>query len=106
MSLQFRLGYNDQKVVEDFVSRQPVATSAIVLDPKAGTRQRHAAEAAASARVDVFWDPATELLSYEGSSSTSSRCGTANDTTSTSWLRHFRRAALSLSEPSQHILTA
>lgn len=37
-----------------------------MLDPKAGTRQRHAAEAAASAGVDVFWDPATELLAYEG----------------------------------------
>lgn len=66
MSLQFRLGYNDQKVVEDFVSRGTTATSAIVLDPKAGTRQRYAAEAAAAAGVDVFWDPATELLSYEG----------------------------------------
>lgn len=66
MSLQFRLGYNDQKVVEDFVSGEPAATSAIVLDPKAGSRQRHAAEAAASAGMDVFWDPATELLSYEG----------------------------------------
>ena len=66
MSLQFRLGYNDQKVVEDFVSRKPAATSAIVLDPKSGTRQRYVAEAAASAGVDVFWDPATELLSYEG----------------------------------------
>lgn len=66
MSLQFRLGYNDQKVVEDFLSRGPVATSAIVLDPKAGTRQRHVAEAAAASGVDVFWDPATELLSYEG----------------------------------------
>lgn len=66
MSLQFRLGYNDQKVVEDFVSRQPAATSSIVLDPKAGTRQQHAAEAAASAGLDVLWDPATELLSYEG----------------------------------------
>jgi hypothetical protein len=66
MSLQFRLGYNDQKVIEDFVSRGPVATSAIVLDPKATNRQRHAADAAAAAGVDVFWDPATELLSYEG----------------------------------------
>lgn len=66
MSLQFRLGFNDQKVVEDFLCREPVATSAIVLDPKAGTRQRHAAEAAAAAGVDVLWDPGTELLSYEG----------------------------------------
>lgn len=66
MSLQFRLGYNDQKVVEDFLSRDPAATSAIVLDPKAGTRQRHAAQSAVGAGVDVFWDPGTELLSYEG----------------------------------------
>lgn len=66
MSLQFRLGYNDQKVIEDFVSHGTAATSAIVLDPKAGARQRYATEAAAAAGVDVFWDPATELLSYDG----------------------------------------
>lgn len=66
MSLQFRLGFNDQKVVEDFLSRGPAATTAIVLDPKAGARQRPAVEAAAAGGVDVFWDPGTELLSYEG----------------------------------------
>lgn len=66
MGVQFRLGFNDQKVVEDFVSRGPSATSAIVLDPKADARQRQAAEAATAAGVDVLWDPATQLLAYEG----------------------------------------
>lgn len=66
MSLQFNLGYNDQKVIEDFMSRKPAATNAIVLHPKAGTRQRAAAEAAAAVGAAVFWDPATELLSYPG----------------------------------------
>lgn len=66
MTLQFSLGHNDQKVVEDFLCRPLGATSAIVLDAKAAPKQLHAAEAAAAARVRVLWEPATQLLADAG----------------------------------------
>jgi hypothetical protein len=66
MSLQFALGHNDQKVVEDFLCRQPAATTAIVLDAKAAPKQRHAADVASVEGIRVLWEPATQLLAAPG----------------------------------------
>lgn len=66
MTVQFRLGRNDHKVVEDFLSRTPGATSAISLDPKAARHQVHAAEAARDRGVSVFLELSTERLADPG----------------------------------------
>lgn len=46
MTVQFRLGHNHHKVVEDFLSRSPGATSAITLDSKAARHQSQTADVA------------------------------------------------------------
>lgn len=66
VSIQFRLGNNDHKPVEDFLSRQHAGTGAIVLDAKAARHQVGAAEAARRAGVGVYWEPATERLASAG----------------------------------------
>ncbi|MGI8793712.1 MAG: hypothetical protein ACR2H3_11140 [Acidimicrobiales bacterium] len=66
MSVQFRLGHNHHKVVEDFLSRSPGATSAITLDPKAARHQLHAADAARDRGMSVFFEPSTERLAKPG----------------------------------------
>lgn len=66
MTVQFRLGHNHHKVVEDFLSRSPRATSAITLDSKAARHQVHAAEAARDQGLWVFYEPSTERLSERG----------------------------------------
>ena len=66
MGVEFRLGRQDHRKVEDFLSRQPAGVSAIVLDTKAARHQRGAAEAAHAAEVDVLFDPATERLTEPG----------------------------------------
>lgn len=66
MSIQFRLGSNDHKPVEDFLSRGQAGTGAIVLDTKAARHQGGAAEAARHAGVAVYWEPATERLAAVG----------------------------------------
>ena len=48
MGIQFRLGPNDHKPVEDFLSREHAGTEAITLDTKAARHQGAAAAAAAS----------------------------------------------------------
>ena len=60
------LGNGDHKVVEDFLARHPSGVAAVVLDPKAACHQEHAAEAAAGAGVEVYFDPATERLTGPG----------------------------------------
>lgn len=66
MSVQFRLGRNDHRVTEDFLSRTPRATSAITLDPKAARYQAAAAEAARDHGISVFVEPCTERLTDAG----------------------------------------
>lgn len=66
MTIQFRLGSNDHKPVEDFLSRDHAGTGAIVLDTKAARHQSGAADAARRAGVAVYWEPATERLASEG----------------------------------------
>lgn len=66
MSIQFRLGNNDHKPVEDFLSRDPSGTGAIVLDTKNARHQAGAADAARRAGVAVLWEPAVEKLAYPG----------------------------------------
>lgn len=62
MGVEFRLGRQDHKKVEDFLARKPEGVSAIVLDTKMAAHQSGAAEAARDAGVDVLFDPATERL--------------------------------------------
>lgn len=66
MGVQFRLGRQDNKRVEDFLARHPAGTSGIVLDPKWCRYQKTAAEAAVAAGVGVYFDPATERLTAPG----------------------------------------
>ena len=55
MGIQFRLGPNDHKPVEDFLSREHTGTDAITLDTKAARHQVAAAAAAVDAGLDVYW---------------------------------------------------
>ena len=57
MGVEFRLGGQDHKKVEDFLAGQPGGVSAIVLDTKAARHQQAAAESAAEAGVAVYFDP-------------------------------------------------
>lgn len=66
MTVQFRLGHNHHKVVEDFLSRTPHATAAITLDSKAGHHQGQAADAAREHGVSVFYEPSAERLAEPG----------------------------------------
>lgn len=66
MGIQFRLGPNDHKPVEDFLSREHTGTGAITLDTKAARHQVAAAAAAVDAGLDVYWEPAAERLAEAG----------------------------------------
>lgn len=66
MGIQFRLGPNDHKPVEDFLSREHTGTDAITLDTKAARHQVAAAAAAVDAGLDVYWEPAAERLAAAG----------------------------------------
>ncbi|OFJ54559.1 hypothetical protein [Mycolicibacterium grossiae] len=66
MGIQFRLGPNDHKPVEDFLSREHTGTDAITLDTKAARHQGAAAAAAIEAGLQVYWEPAAERLAEAG----------------------------------------
>ncbi|MFQ1002273.1 hypothetical protein [Modestobacter sp. SSW1-42] len=66
MGIEFRLGGQDHKKVEDFLAGHPGGVSAIVLDTKAAKHQQAAAEAAREGDVAVYFDPATERLTAPG----------------------------------------
>ncbi|WP_231750689.1 alkyl sulfatase C-terminal domain-containing protein [Mycobacterium sp. NAZ190054] len=66
MGIQFRLGPNDHKQVEDLLSREHAGTDAIILDTKAARHQAAAATAAVEAGLRVYWEPAAERLAAEG----------------------------------------
>ena len=66
MGIQFRLGPNDHKPVEDFLSREHAGTDAITLDTKAARYQNDAAAAAVDAGLHVYWEPAAERLDAPG----------------------------------------
>ena len=66
MGIEFRLGGQDHKKVEDFLANDPSGVSAIVLDTKGAKHQRAAAEAAREAGLAVYFDPATERLTAPG----------------------------------------
>ncbi|OBB99946.1 MULTISPECIES: hypothetical protein [unclassified Gordonia (in: high G+C Gram-positive bacteria)] len=66
MGIQFRLGPNDHKPVEDFLSRDHTGTAAITLDTKAVRHQKDAAAAAVEAGLSVYWEPAAERLAARG----------------------------------------
>lgn len=66
MGIQFRLGPNDHKPVEDFLSREHAGVDAITLDTKAARHQTAAAAAALDAGLHVYWEPAAERLADKG----------------------------------------
>ena len=66
MGIQFRLGPNDHKPVEDFLSREHAGAAAITLDTKAARHQKDAAAVAAEAGLSVYWEPAAERLAAPG----------------------------------------
>lgn len=66
MGIQFRLGPNDHKPVEDFLAREHAGVDAITLDTKAARHQAGAAAAAIEAGLHVYWEPAAERLAHEG----------------------------------------
>lgn len=66
MGVEFRLGHQDHKKVEDFLSRSPAGVSSVVLDTKAAHHQSGAAEAARDAGVGVIFDPQTDRLCEPG----------------------------------------
>ena len=66
MGIQFRLGPNDHKPVEDFLSREHTGTDAITLDTKGYAVPAVAAAAAVDAGLDVYWEPAAERLAAAG----------------------------------------
>ncbi|OBH20429.1 hypothetical protein [Mycolicibacter sinensis] len=66
MGVQFRLGPNDHKPVEDFLSREHAGAAAITLDTKAARHQAAAAAAAVDAGLHVYWEPAAERLANDG----------------------------------------
>jgi len=66
VGVEFRLGHQDHKKVEDFLSRSPAGVSSVVLDTKAAHHQSGAAEAARDAGVGVIFDPQTDRLCEPG----------------------------------------
>ena len=64
--VQFRLGHNDHKVVEDFVSTAPTGVAAIAVDAKHLRVHAGAVEAARTAGLAVYIEPLTERLVAEG----------------------------------------
>lgn len=66
MTVEFRLGHQDHKKVEDFLAGRPSGVGAITLDTKARRVQLGAAEAALDAGVKVLYDSATERLVMPG----------------------------------------
>lgn len=54
MGIQFRLGPNDHKPVEVFLSREHAGTDSITLDTKAARHQTDAAAAAIEAGLHVY----------------------------------------------------
>lgn len=66
MGVEFQLGHNDHKTVEDFLLRRPTGIAAVTVHAKAARHQQAAAEAARAAGVEVYLNPATERLVAPG----------------------------------------
>lgn len=66
MGVEFQLGHNDHKTVEDFLLRRPTGVAAVTVHAKAARHQQGAAEAARAAGCEVFFNPATERLVAPG----------------------------------------
>lgn len=66
MGVEFRLGSNDHKVVEDFLASRPAGVAAIVLSPRGARREEDVAMQAIQNEVDVHWDPTTDRLVRPG----------------------------------------
>lgn len=66
MGVEFQLGYNDQKPVEDFLLRRPAGVTAVTIHAKSARYQQSAAEAARAAGAEVYFNPATERLVAPG----------------------------------------
>ena len=66
MGVEFQLGHNDHKTVEDFLLRRPTGVAAVTVHAKAARHQQGATEAARAAGCEVFFNPATERLVAPG----------------------------------------
>jgi hypothetical protein len=68
--VQFQLGHNDHRVVQDFLERGPDGVGAIMLPAKQARLGSEAAAAAAALGIGVLFDPMTERLVAPGYSVT------------------------------------
>ena len=66
MGVEFKLGRQDHKKVEDFLSRRPAGVAGISIDASLIRYQAAATEAARTANVDVVIEPLTERLVWPG----------------------------------------
>lgn len=66
MGIEFKLGRQDHKKVEDFLGRRPAGVDAITIDVNHATYQASAADEAKAMGVDVLVDPLTERLADIG----------------------------------------
>lgn len=66
MGIEFKLGRQDHKKVEDFLGRRPAGVDAISIDVNHATCQVNAADEAKAMGIDVFVDPLTERLADTG----------------------------------------
>ncbi len=66
MGIEFKLGRQDHKKVEDFLGRRPPGVDAISIDVSHASYQAGAADEAKAQSVDVLVDPLTERLADIG----------------------------------------
>jgi hypothetical protein len=66
VAIEFKLGRQDHKKVEDFLGRRPVGVDAITIDMNHASYQAGAAVGAKAMGIDVLVDPLTERLADIG----------------------------------------
>jgi len=66
MGVEFKLGRQDHKKVEDFLGRRPTGVDAITIDVNHASYQASAADEAKAMGIDVLIDPLTERLADIG----------------------------------------
>lgn len=94
MGIQFRLGPNDHKQVEDFLSREHAGTDAITLDTKAALTRPLRRQPPWRRACGCTGNPPLSGLPTRASASSSCRCGPAVPTASMLLPRINRHAAL------------
>jgi len=66
MGIEFKLGRQDHKKVEDFLGRRPAGVDAITIDVTHVSYRGGAADEAKAMGIDVLVDPMTERLADIG----------------------------------------